>query len=70
MFSMMCYAVGILPNICVCDLTSELAGHHHKYYAIPLRESPIIQTSLNKHFFNHATFNCSFSTRLSSLGCV
>ncbi|MBR5454729.1 MAG: hypothetical protein IKV60_02930 [Rikenellaceae bacterium] len=26
------YAVGILPNICACDLTSELAGHNHKRY--------------------------------------
>ena len=28
----MCYAVGILLNICACNLTSELAGRNLKYY--------------------------------------
>ena len=35
---MMVYAVGILLNICACNLTSKLAGRNLKYYAIPSRE--------------------------------
>jgi hypothetical protein len=46
----MANAVGILLNICACDLTNEFAGHNPKYYAIPFGESPIIKTSLNKLF--------------------
>ena len=43
---MMRYAVGILPNICVCDLTSKLAGHNHKRYL----NSPLGINSSSKHF--------------------
>ena len=63
---MMVYAVGILLNICACNLTSKLAGRNLKYYAIPSRELTLHPNIAQQTFFNHAVVRCDFNA-LSTL---
>ena len=66
----MCYAVGILLNICACNLTSKLAGRNLKYYAIPSRELTHHPNITQQTFFQSRTLSSLNLARLDGVDLI